>query len=72
MKTATLVILRSSDAKKWKPVLPAKVPAWIREDPEVVGRLHAGDMARRGKGAWYRAERGPKPKLIVAGLAQAH
>lgn len=66
MKTASLVILRSSDTKKWKPVMPANVPAWIRTDPAVIGHLVAGDMARRGKGPWYRAQQGPKPKLIVA------
>lgn len=66
MKLANLVILRSTDCRRWKPVLPKDVPAWLKE-PETVGRLVAGEMARRRKGkTWYRAEQGPKPQVLLA------
>lgn len=72
MNFVSLVMFRSSDGKtRWKPVPKDKVPAWIRDDPQVVGRLVGGDMVRRKKGrGWYRAEKvgqqiaAPQPKVI--------
>lgn len=69
-KVATLVVLHSPDTEDWKPVMPAETPEWVKE-PDVMGRLVAGDMAHREGEGWYRVQKLadsplllPKPKAI--------
>lgn len=72
MKAGTLVIYRSSTGKrKWKPVLPAAVPAWLK-DPEVLGRLVAGEMAHKPKEGWYRAEKLADSPIVIPRIRVAH
>ena len=46
MPDARLVILRSANGEDdWTPVKPEDVPDWLR-DPDVMGRLVAGNIAQ--------------------------
>lgn len=57
---ARLVIMQSDDPDaphaKWVPVEPGKVPEWIKHDPEVVGQMMQGYLAKKPlEKVWYRA-----------------
>ena len=59
-KEGTLIILMALDPDKgpWQPVLPENVPAWIKDDPDVLANLVHGEMAKERDGImWWRCER---------------
>jgi hypothetical protein len=58
MAEAMLVILMSADGEEpWYPVLPEKVPEWLKH-PDVMANLVHGEMAQQAGGlTWYRAEK---------------
>ena len=65
MPDARLIILRSANGEDgWTPVKPDDVPAWLKE-PDVMGRLVAGEMAQGPVNVllpdemrpWFRAEK---------------
>lgn len=59
LKQSELVILASQNGRDgWRPVEPEQVPAWLKDDPVVVGRLVAGGTVMKAdEGAngsdWY-------------------
>lgn len=60
MTEGILIIYVSPNGRdEWKPVLPADVPAWLK-DRHVMGELVGGDIACKADEdppLWYRAER---------------
>lgn len=58
----TLIIYSSPNSETdWTPVKPADVPSWIKDDPEVLGRLVENGEAACDNGqspaVWYAAQR---------------
>lgn len=80
MTEAHIVILKSEDGRAhWHPVTPDQVPEFLK-DPDVMGRLVAGEMAQESNGLllpdgakpWYRAATEAEiPDLPVMAAAQA-
>lgn len=62
MTRGTLIILSSPNGETdWTPVKPADVPAWIKDDPDVLGRLVENGEAccdnDQTPAVWYMAQR---------------
>lgn len=62
-----LVIFRSdTDDGPWTALRAGDVPDWLKNDPEVVGKMRSGYMCRNGDtGPWYRAERTTPRGVII-------
>lgn len=72
-KQARAVVFASVNGRdNWHPLTPAEVPAWVKNDPKIMGRLLAGEQCMdtangyRGAivvpvegtgGVWYRAQK---------------
>lgn len=53
-----IIYVSTTGHEPWAPVLPSLVPAWIRDDPNVITVLMAGEMAQQRDFplAWYKCE----------------
>lgn len=55
---AMIVIYSSNGIEDWEPVLPADVPDWIKNDPDMIGKMISGLMCKkRDSEFWFKAVR---------------